>query len=332
MSSHHKSIGVVLCTYNGEKYLQQQLESILAQTRLPEEILILDDCSTDRTVEIINSIACNNPQIRLIKNSSNLGFIKNFEQGIALCEKDFIALCDQDDIWLPEKMERLASELETHPDAGIAFCNAEYILADGTRTGHLTNPDSDGFMQDMKNVRKNILERKWNVLGNFILLDASIKPHILPNPSCRSHPHDVWISLVSFFLFQPRYVSIPLSLYRLHENMASGAIAYVLKGTPFERKKKKWFHPQRLSKNLMRALLSPFRHSGKIRERQLRAFNMATDMLSTLELLLEKRRLLNLPELTSDELLFFQKKRAEWKLVISSMPDRIKQTQTDTAT
>lgn len=326
MSSNPKSIGVVLCTYNGEKYLQQQIESLLAQTRLPEEILILDDRSTDRTVEIVNSFACDNPRIRLIRNSTNLGFIKNFEQGIALCEKDYIALCDQDDIWLPEKLERLAAELEAHPDAGMAFCNAEYILADGTRTGHLTNPESDVFMHDMQNVRKNILERRWNVLGNFILFDASMKHHILPNPSCRSHPHDVWISMVAFFLFNPRYVSEPLSLYRLHQNMASGAIAYVLKGTPFERKKKKWFHPQRFSKNLMRALLSPFRHRSKIRERHLRAFNMATDMLGTLELLLGKRQLLGLPELTPDEQQFFQMKREEWELGIASAPTWIKRT------
>ncbi|TXT26941.1 MAG: glycosyl transferase [Gallionellaceae bacterium] len=323
MYSNRKSIGVVLCTYNGAKYLRQQLESILAQTRQPDQILILDDCSNDCTVPIINNFAALDNRIRLIQNETNLGFARNFEKGIALCEMDFIALSDQDDIWLPEKLERLATELETNPGAGIAYGNAEYMLADGIRTGHMVFPEGNGFTDDPVLARKGILEKKWNVPGNFILLDAEIKKLIIPNPIDRSFAHDIWICLNAFFLRNPRYVPEPISLYRLHKDMTSGAIALVLKGTPYALKKKKWCHPQRLTKNLLRAFLSPFKHRGKIRDRQLRAYNLATDMLSTLEQLLEKRRLLGLPDLSHEEHLFLQKKREEWASILASSPDWI---------
>lgn len=318
MSSNRKSIGVVLCTYNGEQYLRQQLESILAQTRPPEQILILDDRSNDRTVAIAKRFASNDKRIRLIQNETNLGFIRNFEKGITLCEMDFIALSDQDDIWLPEKLERLAAELEKNPGSGMAFCNAEYMLADGTRTGHVFFPKENGVANDPVLARKGLLERKWCVQGNFILLDAEMKNLILFNPAARSYGHDSWICFNAFFLRHPRYVSESLSLYRLHQNMASGAIACVLKGTPYALKKKKWYHPHRLTKNLLRVFLSPFKHRKKIRDRQLLAYNLAADMLNTLEQLLEKRQALGLPELSLEEHLFFQKKRAEWTSILSS--------------
>lgn len=318
MSSSHKSIGVVLCTYNGEQYLHQQLASILAQTRPPKQILILDDCSTDYTVSIVKSFAKLDKRIHLIQNETNLGFVRNFEKGINLCEMDFIALSDQDDIWLPEKLERLATELEENPGSGIAFCNAEYMLADGTRTGHVFFPEGNGITNDPVLARQELLERKWCVQGNFMLLDAELKELIFPNPMARSHGHDFWICLNAFFLRSPRYISEPLSFYRLHNNMASGAIALVLKGTPYALKKKKWYHPHRLTKNLLRVFLSPFKHRKKIRDRRDRTYNIATDLLNSLEQLLEKRQLLGLPNLAPEEHLFFQKKRAEWTSVLSS--------------
>lgn len=321
MTSNRKNIGVVLCTYNGEKFLRQQLESILVQTRPPEQILILDDCSKDRTVSIIMDFAKRDKRIRLIQNETNLGYTKNFEKGLSLCDTDFIALSDQDDIWLPEKLERLAAELEANPGSGMAFCNAEYMLADGTRTGHVVFPEGNGFTDDPVLARRGLIEKQWNVHGNFILLEAEMKNLILPNPIVRSHGHDSWICLNAFFLRHPRYISEPLSRYRLHKNMASGAIESALKGTPFAFKKNPWYHPQRLSKNLLRALLSPFKHHRKIRDRKLRAYNSATDMLNTVTQLLKMRQALKLPELSPEELIFIKKKMAEWESILSSTAD-----------
>lgn len=318
MSYTRKSIGVVVCTYNGEKFLSQQIESIISQTRQPDRILILDDRSSDNTVAIANGFAKNDSRFCLIQNETNLGFIHNFEKGIALCDTELIALCDQDDIWFPDRLERLAAELEARPGSGIAYCNAELMTADGTRTAHFYFDSQDQFVKDQVYARKLLLERSFSIPGNLLLLESELKNLILPLSHTRTHGHDAWICLNAFFLRQPCYVAEPLSCYRLHANQASGAYAFFLKGTPFQFKKKKWYDPRRLAKNLKRAILSPFKHSGKVRERRLRACNGASDMLATLEYLLEKHQQLNLPELSPEEHAFFEKMRSEWTTLISS--------------
>jgi len=319
MSLRRNSIGVVLCTYNGERFLSQQLESIQAQTRPPDEILILDDCSSDHTVSIVNDFAKRDERIRLIQNDTNLGYARNFEKGILLCEAEYIALSDQDDIWFPEKLDRLATELETNSGAGLVFCNGEYMLADGTRTGHMVFNSINGSTLDHVLARRMLIEKQWSIHGNFMLLDAQMKNEIFPNPIPRSHGHDSWICLNAFFLSQPRYISEPLSLYRLHGKMASGAISNALKGTEYELRKK-WYDPRRLAKNLRRAILSPFRYYGKKRERKTYAYNTATDMLYAIDRLLERRKNLGLPELSTEEMAFLQQKKDEWTNILTKGP------------
>ena len=90
-------ISIAMTTYNGEKYLREQLDSILNQTYKDFELIICDDCSTDSTVQIIKSYI--DPRIKLFINEKNLGFKKNFEKAIKLCTGEYIALSDQDDIW-----------------------------------------------------------------------------------------------------------------------------------------------------------------------------------------------------------------------------------------
>lgn len=317
--STRKSIGVVLCTYNGEKYLREQLESILCQTRAPEQILILDDCSRDRTVEIVESFLEKDARIRLIRNETNLGYASNFEKGISLCKTDFIALSDQDDIWFHDKLERLAAELEAYPGAGIAYCNAEYMIADGTQTGiSVFNKDND-FTNDPALARRGLLEKRWNVHGNFILMDSEMKSLILPNTIIGSHGHDSWICLNAFFLRRPRYIPEPLSLYRLHPKMASGALGIALKGvlngTAYELKKK-WYDHRRVAKNLLRIITTPVKRPKILRERTLRAYRYARDMLMILEKLLEKRRHLDLPQISIEEQLFISEMRERWQAVL----------------
>lgn len=92
------TISTAMCTYNGEKYLREQLESIARQTLLPNELVVCDDCSSDETVEIIQDFSRNAPfSVRLMINENNLGFAKNFEKAITLCSGEIIVLSDQDD-------------------------------------------------------------------------------------------------------------------------------------------------------------------------------------------------------------------------------------------
>lgn len=99
---------VALCTYNGEKYIKEQLDSILNQTKKVDEIIVCDDCSSDKTVEILNHYSSTNPGLfKIYINEQNLRSVKNFEKAITLCTGDIIFLSDQDDFWVNEKSGRI---------------------------------------------------------------------------------------------------------------------------------------------------------------------------------------------------------------------------------
>src|ERR1700733_5344548 len=117
-----------MCTYNGERYLREQLDSITSQTMLPAELIICDDGSVDSTLKIAEDFAHSSPfKVRVQRNSKNLGVTKNFEQAICLSSGEFIALCDQDDVWYPQKLAALSAKLSANPLAGGVFSNADLI-------------------------------------------------------------------------------------------------------------------------------------------------------------------------------------------------------------
>jgi len=126
--SPKERISVAMAAYNGERFKSQQLESLARQTRLPDELVVSDDCSTDQTVEILNDFAkCAQFSVRVLVNEINVGFDRNFERVIAECTGDLIFLCDQDDVWFPAKIERMADALVRHPSAGMVISNSELV-------------------------------------------------------------------------------------------------------------------------------------------------------------------------------------------------------------
>src|SRR4051794_22329155 len=106
--SWRPSISVALATYNGMKYVSQQIESIMAQSYLPDEIIVCDDASSDATVEQLHLNQQQFPdRLRIYRNDVNLGYALNFEKAISLCKGEIIVPCDQDDSWLSYKLERI---------------------------------------------------------------------------------------------------------------------------------------------------------------------------------------------------------------------------------
>ena len=104
-------VSIAMCTYNGEKYLRGQLDSIIGQTYKNLEIIIVDDGSKDATMHILNTYASIDNRIKIFQNEKNLGFVQNFSKAISLCNGDFIALADQDDIWKKNKIEVFINEI-----------------------------------------------------------------------------------------------------------------------------------------------------------------------------------------------------------------------------
>ena len=111
MNPHNHLISVVLATYNGEKYIEEQINSILQQTYSPLEVIIVDDASTDNTVSILRQFETSHSCIKVFTSEVNAGYIKNFEKGMLLARGEYIALSDQDDIWEEEKLCRLMEEI-----------------------------------------------------------------------------------------------------------------------------------------------------------------------------------------------------------------------------
>lgn len=110
----NKRISIAMTTYNGEKYLADQIDSILAQSYSDFELIICDDCSTDATCTILKAYASKDNRVKLHFNKTNLGFKKNFEQALNFCSGQFIALADQDDVWTKNHLEALLSCIGDH--------------------------------------------------------------------------------------------------------------------------------------------------------------------------------------------------------------------------
>ena len=121
-------ISVALCTYNGASFLDAQLDSYLTQTRLPDELVVCDDQSSDATLALLDGFAKRAPfPVRLHHNQARLGSTKNFEKAIGLCTGDLIATSDQDDVWLPDKLALSEAAFAKSPEIGLIFTNAEVV-------------------------------------------------------------------------------------------------------------------------------------------------------------------------------------------------------------
>ncbi|GGI22891.1 glycosyltransferase family 2 protein [Pedobacter mendelii] len=129
MNMNRPLVSIALCTFNGEKYISEQLDSIINQDYPNLEIIIVDDNSSDKTIDILKSFAERNENISLVLNETNIGFNKNFRKALTLCSAEYIAISDQDDIWLPEKISRLVNNIK---DNLLLYHDSEYINDNGT--------------------------------------------------------------------------------------------------------------------------------------------------------------------------------------------------------
>lgn len=219
------SISVALCTYNGGKYLREQLISISSQTITPDEVIICDDCSTDNIYEIIRDFKTNKSfELRYYKNESNLGITKNFNKAVNYARNDIILFSDQDDIWEKNRVELSLAYFNKYDDCEIFFSNGSFIdEASNSINGNLF--DSFGF---------NILKRSLFRMGlqSQILLKHSvvtgatlaIKRETLLKclPFNEKYLHDRWISFNSSFIGKIYFSNNKLIKYRVHANQNTG--------------------------------------------------------------------------------------------------------------
>ena len=125
-----KKISVAMATYNGEKYIEQQVISIIQQSHPVDEIIIVDDCSTDGTYELLLKLAKQHNIIKLIKNSENLGYIKNFQKALKNASGKIVFLADQDDLWDENKVMTFLNAFDKY-NASVVTSQFQMINQDG---------------------------------------------------------------------------------------------------------------------------------------------------------------------------------------------------------
>jgi hypothetical protein len=220
-------ISVALCTYNGARFLPEQLQSIAAQVLLPGELVVCDDRSNDDSVQVIKNFALHAPfAVRLEVNETNLGSTKNFEKAIAICQGEIIALADQDDVWKPRKLGVLRKALEDHPEAGYTFSDAQLIGMTGTplRKNLWESVGFSGVFGDFsKATQVTSLLRRASATGATMAFRSTLRSILLPISSC--FVQDYWISLLASCLgFYGVPVAELLVQYRQHAGQQIGAL------------------------------------------------------------------------------------------------------------
>lgn len=202
-------ISVVLCTYNGSAFIDEQIASITAQEYAPFEIIIQDDCSTDDTWDKLQRWQQQNEHIRLFRNAENLGYNRNFELAMKLATGDFIAISDQDDIWLPQKLGSLLK----------AFTGNDIVLAHN-RSVRLENGELDYKKSRLQHHFSGDDTRKLlffnQIMGHDMLFRQSLVQHILPIPAGMSY--DWWIAVVATCYGRVVSVEDYLVYHRIHGN------------------------------------------------------------------------------------------------------------------
>ena len=205
------SISVCIACYNGEKYLKEQILSVLPQLTEGDEVIVSDDGSTDESIAILYSF--HDPRIKIFVNKGRHGFIWNFENALQNAKGDVIFLCDQDDIWKPDKVKVVMQALKDHD---IVLHDAEIIDKDGVKTGILY---SEGLHQH-KGFWSNLWKTRW--LGCCMAFRRNVLEYALPFPR-HIVGHDGWISAVGLAKFDYYYISNVLMCYRRHGDNASTA-------------------------------------------------------------------------------------------------------------
>jgi len=212
-----------MATYNGEDFIGEQIESILSQTYKHIELIICDDGSSDGTITIINHYRKQYPFIKLYHNDRRLGFVKNFEKAIGLCNGEYIALSDQDDIWDNKKLEiqllAIVKEeaqssnipLMVHSDLRIIDENSEIIGSSYFR-----------YKQYKLKTTKDLghIAGPCGVMGNTILFNQHLKYQILPFPKEIEY-HDYWLALMNELFGKRITLRQPLVNYRIHTSNTS---------------------------------------------------------------------------------------------------------------
>jgi len=225
-------LSVALCTYNGERWLPELLDSLAAQELIPDELVISDDASTDGSVGVAHEFAATAPfEVRIGVNPTRVGSTANFALALERCRGHFIALADQDDIWYPTKLRRLQRELAGDPTVTLVFSDADLIDERGGPLGERLWQTRlvDHTLRHHAVVSGKMFAQRPLTTGCTMMVrrravEAAIPfPHELADPAAPMR-HDRWLSLLAAAVGTVRAIPEPMLGFRLHPEQETGVL------------------------------------------------------------------------------------------------------------
>jgi glycosyltransferase involved in cell wall biosynthesis len=236
-------VSVCMATFNGEKFITEQLTSVMGQLGQSDELVVVDDCSTDNTAHLIETFG--DPRIQLIRHSANQGVVASFENAIQSASGEFIFLCDQDDLWAPGKVDEFVATFRSHPEVSVVVSDARLI-------GHAgeTIAESNFINRRFRpGLVANLLHSRY--IGCMMAFRSSLLPKILPFPRELDVLHDIWIGTKNHVTGgKTFFIDKPLTYYRRHGGNATGVSRLT------------WKRRLRLRFDLLRALIRSNRTSA----------------------------------------------------------------------
>lgn len=203
-------VSVCMATYNGQEYVAEQIRSILAQLSPGDELIVVDDASKDATLDVVRRLG--DPRIVLLPNKENMGYVASFERAIAASRGVYIMLSDQDDVWLPGRVESLVDALQTKD---FAASNFTVFGGPANRYHNVQLKESDSRRWVANLVTTWIGIRPY--YGCTMAFKAAAKELILPFPEFLTETHDQWIAIVGNLNQQMVHVTAPTVARRLHD-------------------------------------------------------------------------------------------------------------------
>ncbi len=203
-------VSVCMATYNGQEYVAEQIQSILSQLSPEDELIVVDDASKDSTLDVVRRIE--DPRIVLLPSAENKGYVASFEKAVSASRGEYIMLSDQDDIWLPGRVEKLVDALQTKD---FAASNFTVFGGPANRYHKVQLKESDSGRWVANLVTTWIGIRPY--YGCTMAFRAAAKKQILPFPEFLTETHDQWIAIVANLNRSMVHVAAPTVARRLHD-------------------------------------------------------------------------------------------------------------------
>jgi len=209
-------VSVCMATYNGERFINEQLKSIMSQIDQNDEVIIIDDDSKDNTVIMVENF--NDERIKIFKNETNQGHVYSFNRAITLASNDFIFLADQDDIWIPGRVNLMKKKLK-ETNALVLSSNFDLLTADGS----IKSFNNSLHAQDSTKTFNNILgifTGKRGYYGCAMAFHKKLTNIVLPIPTF-AETHDLWIAMAANLLKANIHIEEKTLIRRIHNNNVS---------------------------------------------------------------------------------------------------------------